>query len=528
MAGPSISAFYNPRQIGELKKKLGITLDNTSELLNEPEFAKVSRLAGISRYRKNGLIEPVGFAMAASKISAYYHPRQIAELKKKLGITLDNTSGLFNETEFRKLSGLSAVNLYRKKGFIKPVGYAMSATTISPYYHPRQIGELKKKLGITLGDITGLLNENQFAKASRLTNIITYRKNGLIKPVGFAMAGPSISAFYNPRQIAELKKKLGITLDNTSGLLNEPEFAKASRLAGVSRYRKNGLIEPVGFAMAGSKISAYYHPSQIAELKKKLGITLDNTSGLLNEPEFAKAFGNSRIGYYRQEGLIKPVGYAMAGSKISAYYHPRQIAELKKKIGITLGDITGLLNETQIRKVFGISAIHNYRKKGVIKPVGYALNKSGLASYYRPKQITELKKKLGITLDDVTGLITENQFSQKTGFTNITKYRKKGLIVPVGYALSNSGVSPFYHPRQFKELKIKLGITIYNTTGLLNERQFGKAFGSSRIGVYRKKGLISPVGYAMSNAGLSPFYHPRQIKELKAKFQKIAANKSKQ
>jgi hypothetical protein len=37
---------------------------------------------------------------------------------------------------------------------------------------------------------------------------------------------------------------------------------------------------------------------------------------------------------------------------------------------------------------------------------------------------------------------------------------------------------------------------------------------------------MKPVGYAMSNAGLSPFYHPRQIKELKAKLQKIAGSKS--
>jgi hypothetical protein len=44
--------------------------------------------------------------------------------------------------------------------------------------------------------------------------------------VGYAIAGPTVSPFYDPRQIKELKKKLGITLDNTKGLLIEKQFGK--------------------------------------------------------------------------------------------------------------------------------------------------------------------------------------------------------------------------------------------------------------------------------------------------------------
>ena len=159
-----------------------------------------------------------------------------------------------------------------------------------------------------------------------------YRKRGLIKPVGFAMAGPGISAFYHPRQIAELKKALGITLEKTDGLLKENEFIQTSRLTPIGKYRKQGLITPVGFAMAGPGISAFYHPRQIVELKKSLGITLDSTKGLLNEREFKKASGLTNVSSYRKRGHIKPVGYGLTRGGVSPFYHPSQITELWKHL----------------------------------------------------------------------------------------------------------------------------------------------------------------------------------------------------
>ena len=75
-------------------------------------------------------------------------------------------------------------------------------------YNPNQILELRKRLGITLDDTTGLLNEAQFIKESGLSMIAKYRKENLIIPVGRAMAGPCIGYFYNPKQITELKNIL--------------------------------------------------------------------------------------------------------------------------------------------------------------------------------------------------------------------------------------------------------------------------------------------------------------------------------
>src|SRR5947199_331734 len=109
--------------------------------------------------------------------------------------------------------------------------------------------------------------------------IADYRKRGLIIPIGFAMAGGGISAFYHPRQITEVKNALGITLENTEGLLSEREFIRTSKLFRIAAYRKEGLIKPVGHGLTHSGLCRYYHPKQIAELKKALGITLESTEG---------------------------------------------------------------------------------------------------------------------------------------------------------------------------------------------------------------------------------------------------------
>ena len=377
------------------------------------------------------------------------------------------------------------------------------------------------------------LNANQLKKKSGLTNIYKYQKEGLIKPIGYAISSGigGISGYYHPRQIIELKKNLGITLDVTKGLLSESQFENEFGSHHIEKYRKKGLIKPVGYGVFVSTICPFYHPRQISELKKKLGITLDVTKGLLSESQFGKEFGSYSIGVYRKKGLINPIGFGIIKGKIIACYHPRQIIELKKKLGITLNNKRGLLCEWEFAKLFGSLQIRKYRMKGLIKPVGYSRSPQfGLAAYYYPKQIKELRKKLGITLDDTKGLLSENQFRKKFRSSRIGEYRIKRLIIPIGYALARGEVSPYYHPRQISELKKKLGITLDDTKGLLNEKKIKIEHGLHFINKYRIDGLIKPIGYAMSctSAGFTPFYHPRQIKELKAKLQKIAASKSKQ
>jgi hypothetical protein len=137
-----------------------------------------------------------------------------------------------------------------------------------------------------------------------------------------------------------------------------------------------------------------------------------------------------------------------------------------------------------------------------------------------------LKKALGITLPTTTGLLNESQFKAQSGFSNISGYCKKGLIAPVGYGLSRggtNGISHFFHPRQIKELRKALGITLTSTRGLLFEKEFQERSGIYAIAACRERGLIRPVGYGLKHAGVGPFYHPRQIKELQ---RKLAAERS--
>ena len=120
--------------------------------------------------------------------------------------------------------------------------------------------------------------------------------------------------------------------------------------------------------------------------------------GLLNENQLSKklACGNHAIAKYRKQKLIKPFGTALNKSGISYFYKPSQVQELRGKLGITLKSTKGLFNERQFVKEFGVGSIKSYRVKGLIKPVGAGLVRGGKGIggrfYYKPSQIAELKK----------------------------------------------------------------------------------------------------------------------------------------
>jgi superfamily II DNA or RNA helicase len=371
------------------------------------------------------------------------------------GETLDSIEGLLSEKQFIRTSGVSRIERYRKKGLIKPAGFALTNAGVSPHYHPSQIAQLKRKLGITLDSTKGLLVESEFRRRAGLPNVARYRERGVIKPAGFALTGAGLSAFYHPSQIAELKGRLGITLDSTEGMLGETEFGRRSGLSNIARYRKRGLIKPAGFASSKGGITPFYHPTQLRELLKNLGVTLVNTNGLLSERQFINASGIRSVDRCRKSGLIKPVGYGITnGIGVGPYYHRRQIRELKEALGVTLNSTRGLLSELQFKKRYGLASIRNYRKRGLITPVGYAVKPGhGVSHYYHPRQIVELKKALGITLSCTKGLMTEWNFGKAFGFSQIAKYRRQGLINPVGCGISPSGISRYYHPRQAKQLR---------------------------------------------------------------------------
>jgi len=494
----------------------GETLDDTEGLVNEVEFKKLCGLTKVASYRRKGLVVPFGCAVTpGSGVGPYYKPSQAKDLREALGITLKSVAGLISEKEFKQASGLSRIDKYRKEGLIKPVGFAITNAGLSPFYRPSQIKRLKNRLRITLDSTAGLLNEAQFSKASGLTKISTYRQKRLIRPVGFAITTAGLGPFYHPSQINQLKKRLGITLRSTKGLLSEDRFRKESGLTNIAKYRERGLIKPVGLAMSGPAVGRFYHSSQIKQLKKRLGITLKSTQGLVSEKKFKKLSGLSCLEKYRRRGTIKPVGFAMSGPRVCPFYHPKQIKEVRAALGITLASTKGLLSEKRFAKLVRYSRIEKCRKKGLVTPVGFAASNAGIRPYYHPRQVGQLKKSLGITLHSTSGLLSEGQCKKIPGLSLIRKYRKQGMIKPVGFApTTGAGIGPYYQPKQIERLRKALGITLKSTKGLLTEGQFRKLSGITRIEKYRRKGLIHPVGFAMCNAGVRPHYHPRQIKKL--------------
>ena len=377
-------------------KHFGETIDDISGLISEKEFKNKSGLGSVNHYRKKKLIEPVGYFVRDGRLSAFYRPEQIEELFKELGVTIRNNRGYLNEKEiYRKFK--IRLKRFREKGLINPAGFGIKISGVSPLYKPEQIIKFKKELGITLDDTSGLLSEFAFVKKFKFWEIARYREKGLIKPRGIGISPAGTSYFYDESQIHELRKNLGITLLNTKGLLIEEEFIKRSGLTNLRKYRSEGKITPVGYAISSNGISPFYHPRQIKELKKELGITLSDTQGLVVEREFAKKIGVPNLARYRAKGWVKPYGRAFAHSNFSYFYRPRQEKEIqkiiKKKLGITLDSTKGLLMASDIAKILGVSGIPRYIAK-TLKPYGYAMSKGGVRAFYHPDQIEELRKKL--------------------------------------------------------------------------------------------------------------------------------------
>ena len=115
-----------------------------------------------------------------------------------------------------------------------------------------------------------------------------------------------------------------------------------------------------------------------------------------------------------------------------------RVIELRKKIivelfndpnGMWLENTEELLDQQYIRNNIYRSMSH-YRDSGYIDIKGYGINdKTGqIVRFYDPKDFPDMEKKLGITLNDTTGLIPQKEVIYKYGIThaNIKNHRKNG------------------------------------------------------------------------------------------------------
>ena len=178
--------------------------------------------------------------------------------------------------QFIKNTGLTGLDDYLKDGLIEPVGYALNRNrVVAPYFHPRQHKELLRNLGINLFQTKQYISEND-AKSMTGLDIRHARIKGAISPKGYGLEktqrGNLVSPFYSKSALKRYKDFRGITLDNTKGLLSEKEVARiiGADQQQISKRRRAGAIVPVGTFPRNASISYFYKKSQIAQIKRLL------------------------------------------------------------------------------------------------------------------------------------------------------------------------------------------------------------------------------------------------------------------
>jgi superfamily II DNA or RNA helicase len=437
----------------------GQTLTDTPGLLSEQQVMEDwSQL--IYKCRVNGLIVPYGWGVSATKLSAFYTPEQIQDLKSDLGITLDSVEGLLNPVELAgKLSYGTANPIYRriKSGKVQPHGYSLphigDGNQLTPYFHPTQLKEIKTQLGITITNTRGLLNENTIREEYGLTKIQDYREKGLIQPKGKGVSGTAIGYLYEKTTVENFISQLksGVTLSSTNGLYHLSGFINKTGFTNLAKYVEDGLIEPFGYAMNQGNLVAYFHPDQEKDLRESLGETLTSTKGLFDEKE-ANNITGLHIRNARTADKISPKGWKLMktgrGYTLTPFYTKTELNRYKKDLGITLPTTDGLLSEPEFVREMGLDSktIVDARKRGLLKPVGKAMNNSKVSFFYKPTQVGELKRSLGGLLDSTEGLLSETVVAStlKMSVQGITRYRKNKKIVPVGYKKTRGGLLAYY------------------------------------------------------------------------------------
>ena len=433
------------------------TLTSTAGLLMEQDFARelgVS-LSSVMKWRHAGKIAPHGFGFTINRNTAYYHPDQVAQVREKFGVTLSATEGLLPEHEFARLAGCgyTTIKRWRRSNKVAPRGFAFAGHGVCAFYHPDQVEEVRKKFGATIRFAEGLLTERQLAEALGVSEstALNWKTSGKVSPYASTFDRP----YYHPKQVEELRRKFGVTLTSTKGLLSEIAFASALGVSKtvVAKLRKAKKIAPRGFGFNRSKVGALYHPDQIEKVMQQFGITLTSTDGLLSETTFAKKIGKSyqAVSSWRKAGRITPAGYSFNG----AFYAPDQVEEVQELMGLVVPE--ELLCEKELAQELGVSVgtVRNWRAKNKIEPAKQVSEMNRVRAYYHPDQVEEIREHFGVTLDSTHGLRSEKEFAKDVGASraSVSQSRLKGRIKPAGYGFRHAGVGAYYHPDQVKEYR---------------------------------------------------------------------------
>jgi len=376
-------------------------------------------------------------------------------------------------------------------------------------------------------------------------SVIKWAEKGEIEPVKTYKSGKMNYYFFEPGYDERVKKHFKITLDSTEGLLTINDLAKTLEFHPNTIYRliKEQKIKPLGraFAAGGKGTAVFFSPDTIEGIKNELGITITDKAGLLTPAELARNLNVDPGTVYKwvNRGIIVPygTGYQSSGKGVGHFFHPSQLLEFKRKLGITLENIKGLLSVGPLAKEIGLKspeAIGRWIRDGKVIPLGYAYGKSGLQAYFHQKQIEEIMKLFGVTLRNTKGLLTSAELAKELGLGSdrsrltINKWVRERKIKPYGYAFGYAGVIACFHPRQVKETRENFEVNLKGTKGLLSLQELARASGAhpSTISKWTERKEIAPAGkyWTRQGKGVGYFFTRDSIKEINSKLRHKRSN----
>lgn len=374
---------------------------------------------------------------------------------------------LWSSSELAERLGVShrSVIKWVEKTEIEPVQTYKGGKMNYYFFKPGYDEEVKKHFGITLEKTDGLLSINDLAKALRFHPNTIYRliNQNKIKPRGraFIAGGKGIAVFFSPDAVAAAKKELGITITDRLGLLTPSELAKKLNVDTGTLYKwvNKGIIVPFGkgYQSSGRGVGYFFHPNQVPEFKKKLGITLENIKGLLSVGALARELGlksPETINKWIKDGKVIPFGYAFGRSGLQAYFHQNQAEEIRKSFGVTLRDTKDLLTSEDLAKALGLVSgrsrmtVNKWVREGKMKPHGYGFGYAGVVAYFHPKQVRAIRKQFGVNLSGRKGLMSLQELAEASGVhpSTICKWIQRKEITPAGkyWTPRGKGVGYFF------------------------------------------------------------------------------------
>ena len=188
--------------IPKIKKIIWGDDSDISNLISEPDLAKLLKNSGINQYRKKNIIKPVLFKKEKTNTTAYYSKDVVDQYYKYRGITVRDTTGLFSESEVERKSGFGSLNKLRNKGKIKSIGIGVNKNNLAHYYNNKIFKELQKIYPDNIKRIKEnmITTNSEFVVKNNLKKKINrFVRDKKLKPIGRFYSGKEsykLNVFY--------------------------------------------------------------------------------------------------------------------------------------------------------------------------------------------------------------------------------------------------------------------------------------------------------------------------------------------